>query len=250
MTRRAIWPRNKPLPAFSSYAQEVAFLNGHDFTAALTEGDWESGPPPRLSDRRMHTFPNRRHVADAERAARGYGSRGGESRATSSPIGRITIPVDTTTPRRAKNELRVPWILELTLLKGFVTCVHMVVTAGPFGKLGMIRGGAHDFFISSLDEQIAGIEQEGRGAGGRAAVRITLTTGRLGFRCGYEKIRQGYVVPRNTYVALLRLFREARKRLHKAVTGSVAERVLRLPAASPQPRRRRPCESRGRKGGG
>ncbi len=47
MKAKPIWPRNKPLPAFSSYEEEVAFLNRYDFTSDLKDGDWEGGPLPR-----------------------------------------------------------------------------------------------------------------------------------------------------------------------------------------------------------
>lgn len=231
MKKRPVWPRKELLPP-SNYAQDVAFLNGHDLTTALKENDWERGPAlPRRGPvaGRTDEAAIRRPTADAEHAARRYRGCGNEPRATSSLIGKVTIPVDVATPRRARNELRVPWVLELTLLKGAVTCVRMIITSGPFGTLGTVRGGAHDFSVRSLDEQVAGIEQEGRRARDRARARITLTTGRLGLRCGYTKLRQSYVVQRPTYDAILRLFRRARKQLLAAIIENITRNSQPLP---------------------
>jgi|GEM_PF-4637125 len=169
----------------------------------------------------------RRRVADAERAVRRHRDRSSQPREMASRIGRVTIPIDTTAPR-VENELRVPWVLELTLCRGIVTCVRMIISTN-LGKLGVVRGGAYDFSIPSLDEQIASIERQGRGARDRATVRVTLTAGHLGFRCGYAKIRQTYLVPRRAYEALLRVFRLARKQLKSAVLDSNARRIRRLP---------------------
>ncbi len=38
------WPRNKPLPAFKSHADEVAFWQEHDFDTPSSEDAWEAVP--------------------------------------------------------------------------------------------------------------------------------------------------------------------------------------------------------------
>ncbi|HEY3816954.1 MAG TPA: hypothetical protein VGL81_07285 [Polyangiaceae bacterium] len=73
MKGKPIWPRNKPLPAFSSYEEEVAFLNSYDFTSALEDSDWEGGPLPRVTSAATapaapaKTAPQRRRQASVRR---------------------------------------------------------------------------------------------------------------------------------------------------------------------------------------